>query len=99
MRMRTIGKPSIDHRLSHIVERYETHFPGRIWACYLTGSYAEGNAVEWSDIDVYVLFKDAFVSEGEAVQAEQLGHALAPLTPVRLDLHAGSEQTLDSLPG
>src|SRR5215472_15392949 len=98
MRMRTIGKPSIDHRLSHIVERYETHFPGRIGACYLTGSYAEGNAVEWSDIDVYVLFKDAFVSE-EAAQAELLGRALAPLTPLRLDLHAESEQSQDSLPG
>ena len=99
MQIRTIGKPTIDHVLSHIVERYETHFPGRIRACYLTGSYAEGNAVEWSDIDVYVLFQDAFVSEEEAAQAEQLGRALAPLTPLRLDLHAGSEQSLDSLPG
>ena len=59
----------------------------------------DANAVEWSDIDVYVLFKDAFVSEEEAAQAEQLGLALAPLTPLRLDLHAGSEQSLDSLPG
>src|SRR5215469_8313997 len=58
----------------------------------------DANAVEWSDIDVYVLFKDAFVSEGEAAQAEQLGRALAPLTPLRLDLFAGSEQSLDSLP-
>jgi hypothetical protein len=99
MHIRTIGKPSIDTVLSHIVERYETQFPGRIRACYLTGSYAEGNAVEWSDIDVYVLFKDAFVSEEETAQAEQLGYALAPLTPLRLDLHAGSEQSLDSLPG
>ncbi len=98
MHIRTIGKPSIDHVLSHIVERYEAQFPERIRACYLTGSYAEGNAVEWSDIDVYVLFKDAFVSEEEAAQAEQLGRALAPLTPLRLDLHAGSEQSLDSLP-
>jgi hypothetical protein len=43
MQIRAIGKPSIDHVLSHIVERYETQFPGRIRACYLTGSYAEGN--------------------------------------------------------
>ncbi len=99
MQIRTIGKPSIDTVLSQIVERYEAQFPGRIRACYLTGSYAEGNAVEWSDIDVYVLFKDAFVSEEEAAQAEQLEHALAPLTPLRLDLHAGSEQSQDSLPG
>ena len=99
MHIRTIGKPSIDTVLSHIVERYEAHFPGRIRACYLTGSYAEGNAVEWSDIDVYVLFKDAFVSEEEAAQAEQLGLSCAPLTPLRLDLHAGSEQSQDSLPG
>src|SRR5215469_16078379 len=112
MHIRPIGKPSIDRVLSHIVQRYETHFPGRIRACYLTGSYAEGNAVEWSDIDVYVLFQDAFVSQEEAAQAEQLERALAPvalpeqlervlapLTPLRLDLHAGSEQSLDSLPG
>src|SRR5215467_10515403 len=59
----------------------------------------DANAVEWSDIDVYVLFKDAFVSEGEAAQAEQLGLSCAPLTPLRLDLHAESEQSQDSLPG
>lgn len=99
MQIRIIGKPSIDTVLSQIVERYETQFPGRIRACYLTGSYAEGNAVEWSDIDVYILFKDAFVSEEEAAQAEQLGLSCAPLTPLRLDLHAGSEQSQDSLPG
>ena len=98
MHIRTIGKPSIDTVLSHIVERYEAQFPGRIRACYLTGSYAEGNAVEWSDIDVYVLFKDAFVSEEEAAQAEQLELSCASLTPLRLDLHAGSEQSQDSLP-
>lgn len=99
MHIRTIGTPSIDHVLSQIVQRYEAQFPGRIRACYLTGSYAEGNAVGWSDIDVYVLFKDAFVSEEEAAQAKQLEHALASLTPLRLDLHAGSEQSLDRLPG
>jgi hypothetical protein len=99
MQIRAIGKPSIDKVLSQIVERYEMQFPERIRACYLTGSYAEGNAVEWSDIDVYVLFKDAFVSEEEAAQAEQLGLSCAPLTPLRLDLHAGSEQSQDSLPG
>ena len=99
MQIRTIGKPSIDNVLSQIVERYEAQFPGRLRAYYLTGSYAEGNAVEWSDIDVYVLFKDAFVSEGEAAQAKQLERALAPLTPRRLDLHAESEQSQDSLPG
>src|SRR6266567_9530545 len=63
MQIRTIGKPSIDTVLSHIVERYEAQFPGRIRTCYLTGSYAEGNAVEWSDIDVYVLFKLVFDSQ------------------------------------
>ena len=59
----------------------------------------DANAVEWSDIDVYVLFKDAFVSDGEAAQAEQLGLSCAPLTPLRLDLTARSEQSQDSLPG
>ena len=58
----------------------------------------DANAVEWSDIDVYVLFKDAFVSEEEAAQAEQLELSCASLTPLRLDLHAGSEQSQDSLP-
>jgi predicted nucleotidyltransferase len=99
MQIRTVGKSSIDHVLSQIVERYEAQFPGRLRACYLTGSYAEGNAVEWSDIDVFVLFKDAFISEEEAVQAERLEHDLATLTPLRLDLHVGSEQSLDRFPG
>lgn len=99
MHIHTIGNPSIDRVLSQIVDRYETQFPGRIRASYLTGSYAEGNAVEWSDIDIYILFKDAFVSEEEAAQAEQLGLSCAPLTPLRLDLHAESEQSQDNLPG
>src|SRR5437660_3824930 len=99
MHIRPIGKPSIDTVLSQIVERYETQFPGRIRACYLIGSYAEGNAVAWSDLDVHVLFKDAFVSEEEAAQAEHLGRSCALLTPLRLDLTASSEQPQDSLPG
>ena len=78
MQVRIIGKPSIDTVLSHIVERYETQFPGRIRACYLTGSYAEGNAVEWSDIDVHVLFKDAFVSEGRLPRQSNWGFPALP---------------------
>jgi hypothetical protein len=33
MQIRTIGKPSIDHVLSHIVERYEAQFPGVLATC------------------------------------------------------------------
>jgi len=99
MHVRPTGKPPIDQVLSHLVQRYEMHFPGRIRACYLIGSYAEGNAVAWSNLDVHVLFKDAFVSQEEAAQAEHLGHSCALLTPVRLDLTVSSEQSQDSLPG
>lgn len=47
--------------------------------------------VEWSDMDTDVLCTDALVSEGD--RAEQLGRACAPLTPLRLDRHAGNEQS------
>jgi hypothetical protein len=40
MHIRTIGKPSIDYVLTQLVQRYEAQFPGRLRACYLTGSYA-----------------------------------------------------------
>lgn len=93
----TVGKASIDDLLSQIVERYEAKFPGRVRGYYLTGSYAEGNAVEGSDIDLYVLFKGAFLSEEEAAEAQEMTLSFAQLTPIRLDITARSEELHESL--
>lgn len=68
MLIHTVGKASVDDLLSQVAELYETKFPGRVRGYYLTGSYAEGDAVDGSDIDLYILFKGAFISEEEAAQ-------------------------------
>lgn len=97
MHVQTIGVSAIDNVLSQLVERYESRFPGRVRAYYLAGSYLDGKAVAGSDIDLYVLFKDAFLSDDEAEQAEKLVLDCAGLTPLRLDLSARSEETHASL--
>lgn len=97
MHVQTIGVPAIDNVLSQLVERYEARFPGRVRAYYLAGSYVDGKAVAGSDIDLYVLFKDAFLSDDEAEQAETLVLDCAELTPLRLDLSARSEASHASL--
>jgi hypothetical protein len=93
----TTGKASVDKLLSQVVTLYEAQFPGRVRGYYLTGSYAEGDAVDGSDIDLYILFKGTFISEDEAIQANELAYACAELSSARLDMTARSEQSQETL--
>ena len=99
MLIHAIGKAPVDDLLAQVVELYEAKFAGRVRGYYLTGSYAEGDAVEGSDIDLYILFKGAFISEEETAQAQQTVFDCAHLSPIRLDITGGSEQTHETLRG
>lgn len=54
---------SIDRILREIIEVVEYHLPGKIRGYYLVGSYAVGEAVATSDIDMLVVFKDSLNPE------------------------------------
>ena len=57
--------------VDQIVPAFEAAFPSRIRGVYVHGSYADDSAVATSDLDLIVLFKDAF-EQGEKARAEQV---------------------------
>jgi predicted nucleotidyltransferase len=50
--------PSVDQTLSESIAIIEQHLPRRVQGYYLVGSYAVGEAVPASDIDLIVVFKE-----------------------------------------
>ncbi len=90
----TIGKPYVDETAADIVQQFEQAFPDRVRGYYLLGSYADGCAVVGSDIDMYVLFKETFLTSKEAIQAKQLAATCAKKCILRLDISVVDEQTL-----
>ncbi|MBZ4421776.1 nucleotidyltransferase domain-containing protein [Myxococcus sp. RHSTA-1-4] len=68
-------------------------FPGRLRSVYLLGSHATSEAVEDSDIDLVLVFKERF-QEGEKERAERLRHYVGPLARFPLDLSAVEEARL-----
>ena len=92
--LHTIGKSYVDEPLAYTVQQYEAVFPNRVRAYYLLGSYADGCPVVGSDIDVYVLFKETFLTSKEAIQAQQLAQVCAKKSILRFDINAIDEQTL-----
>ena len=89
-----IGIAAVDDPLAQTVQRFEARFPGRIRGYYLLGSYADGCAVVGSDIDMYILFKEAFLMPEEAVQAQELANFCTPMSVLRLEIKTGCEQSL-----
>jgi predicted nucleotidyltransferase len=80
-----------DRLLRQIVAAYEAAFPGRVRGYYVLGSYAQGTALPASDLDVAVMFADAFVDEQEMRRADALWRALDATAPVRVDGGVGDE--------
>lgn len=92
--LHTIGMPYVDETAADIVQQFEQAFPGRVRGYYLLGSYADGCGVVGSDIDMYVLFKETFLTPKEAIQAKQLAAICAKKCILRLDINVVDEQTL-----
>ncbi len=92
--LHTIGKSYVDETVADVVQQFEQAFPARVRGYYLLGSYADGCAVVGSDIDMYVLFKETFLTSKEAIQAKQLAATCAKKCILRLDISVVDEQTL-----
>jgi predicted nucleotidyltransferase len=86
----TTGVAQIDQSMRAIIEHMERHFPGRVCGYYLVGSYAYGEAIPNSDIDMIVLFKGS-PSDDERQQFEQAREECRQLSARPIDLTAGSE--------
>jgi predicted nucleotidyltransferase len=87
------GKPRIDALLHGLVSLYEMLFPDRIRAYYLVGSYYDGSATHTSDLDVMIIFRDAFL-EGEEQRTVQTKKICRQIAPIHVDLPAFSEDML-----
>ncbi len=86
-----------DDIFGSIVKTFESHFPERVCAYYVIGSYSDGTAVRLSDIDVFVIFKHQFADETEKEKAEKVSALCAAASPVRLDMTVWAEDSLDKL--
>lgn len=55
-----------------LVAAFEAAFPGRVRACYVLGSRADGSGVPTSDLDLAVVFARSFQDDDERTHAAQL---------------------------
>src|SRR5688500_14878128 len=79
------GFDQVDQVVREIIGLVEPGFPGRVYSYYLVGSYAVGEPVPASDIDLIILFKD------ELEPAERQGFGAIrdqcrQISPIALDL-------------
>jgi|SRR5450432_363929 Polymerase beta, Nucleotidyltransferase len=81
----------IDETLQNIVCVFEAAFPTRIRGYYLNGSQADGTAVDGSDIDITIVFKENFIAE-EASAALNIATSL--VTRIKSDIEISDEKTL-----
>lgn len=75
------GNLQVDDILQGIVGIYEMTFPDRIKAYYLTGSYAYGDPVSTSDIDLNIVFRDEDELTGTEDQREDFGMLIFKTLP------------------
>ncbi len=82
-----------DQLIAAVLSLINLVFPGRVRACYLIGSYADGTAVPHSDLDLIVIFKGECLPD-EADRLRQLRQIASHLASMRLDLPPRCEADL-----
>jgi predicted nucleotidyltransferase len=87
------GLGEIDRCLALIIARVTEAFGQRIRGCYLVGSYAVGEPIPTSDIDMLVIFKDT-ISDDEHGRFTQVRRACQERCATTLDLTSQSEARL-----
>jgi hypothetical protein len=90
----TTGNQRIDQILQGVVGVFEATFPGRVRGYFLLGSYVDRSAVPASDVDVGILFKDAYCDDVEAERALRLCQDCEANSAVLLEMWAMSEEQL-----
>ena len=88
------GNPVTNRILQGIIGFCELAFPQRLRGYYLEGSYATNTAIPASDIDMCLLFKDAFNSDQESRDAWKIDTFSEYLVGQALDIIPLTEQQL-----
>ena len=83
--------PKINQILQGVVGIFEKVFPRRIRGYYLQGSFGNRSTVINSDLDIYVIFKESFISPEEATTAASLSQSCAQISSVLLEIKSGPE--------
>ncbi|HEY9633002.1 MAG TPA: nucleotidyltransferase domain-containing protein [Coleofasciculaceae cyanobacterium] len=85
--------PKVDQIVREIINLVECYFRDRIRGYYLVGSYALGEAVATSDLDMVVVFKDSFKPEEKKPFAQVL-FKCNHISPLHIDLTPVGEAML-----
>ncbi|MGH2517148.1 MAG: nucleotidyltransferase domain-containing protein, partial [Ktedonobacterales bacterium] len=88
------GSSRVDELLRGLIGIFETAFPGRIRACYVDGSYADGSGLATSDVDLTLVFQGAFRNKDERRRAGALCRHCVKLSGVELDASVADEEEL-----
>jgi predicted nucleotidyltransferase len=88
------GDKQIDAILKAIIATFEEFFPLRIRGYYIEGSYANESQVPTSDVDLLIIFRDAFINEQERARAEELVKQYTSLSGVEMDIQLVEEEHL-----
>lgn len=78
------GVASVDRALSGAVGLFEEVFPRRVRGYYLVGSYAYGQPLPTSDLDLKVVFKERFRGPAEEARARRIARQCSLLSQVDL---------------
>ncbi|MBD3884012.1 nucleotidyltransferase domain-containing protein [Phormidium tenue FACHB-886] len=79
------GLTQIDAILSRIVQQVKLGLGDRLWSCYLVGSYAVGEAVATSDLDIVVVCKGS-ASSVEKQKISEIQVECQQFSPLDMDL-------------
>jgi hypothetical protein len=77
-----------------VIGIFEQVFPDRVRGYFVRGSYASATSTEGSDLDMFIVFNDAFVEPAEAKKARDICGNCALLSPLVLEILVVSERQL-----
>jgi hypothetical protein len=92
--LESTGNLSADKILQGVIGILEQAFPDRVRGYFVRGSYASATSTEGSDLDMFVVFKDAFIEPAEAEKARDICGHCALLSPILLEILVVSERQL-----
>lgn len=90
---RMTGDTIVDDTIARVCATFDGAFPGRVLSWFALGSYADASAINTSDLDLTVVFRDA-LSDGERARAEHVCGSLVADSPVELDIELDDERSL-----
>lgn len=89
-----LGNDRVDRALHALISHFAATFPDRLRACYVQGSFGDGTALNTSDLDLTLVFRDRFVDVDEKARAEAVCAACVEQSAVELDASVNDEAEL-----